>query len=67
MLLDILLGPFALAGIGIGMMSAREWQMGKRGQGGEEARRGGEKEARRIYRKSYSACRVAEGIGVSLS
>ena len=30
MLLGILLGPSVPAGIGIGMMSAREWQMGKR-------------------------------------
>ena len=40
---------------------------GEKGKGGEEARRGGEKEARRVFRKSYSPCRVAEGIGVSLS
>ena len=52
MLLGILLGPSVPAGIGIGMMSAREWQMGKRGQGGEKgkggkgARRGGGKEGR---------------------
>ena len=50
--------------VGEGMADGEK---GARGQGGEEARRGGEKEARRIYRKSYSPCRVAEGIGVSLS
>ena len=48
MFLAILLGPSIPAGIGIGMMSAREWQMGKRGaRRGKGKRREGGKEGRR--------------------